>query len=141
MEGYQDERGASLASAALMRELSSQDKLNVVGHSIGDSRNVAAVCRQLNELIELCELILHHGEVITDRSIQDRWPEYSQLCAEADVLSEEIAVQHGRSVSVRREPHPGASRFKRPFVKKRIVHLQRLLDDRTFRQKEFENPD
>jgi hypothetical protein len=138
-EHYKKRNLASSASIEFIKGFAARRELNTIGHKITTVSEVLSVCNELNTIIELGELILHNSEVINADSCQKFWPEYNKLCEEAEKLEQAIFDRFGKRVTARRTPVAHAFRLKRPHVISRIRHLERLLNDQNFREKEFLN--
>jgi hypothetical protein len=117
--------------------LSSKKDLNRIGHKVSPVSDVASVATQIQSLIELAEIIVNKGNELNANSIEEEWPYYDSLRRQADVLYERIRKAYGRSISVGRVPNAEFLGFKKPFALARVTHLQRLLDDESFRKQEL----
>jgi hypothetical protein len=138
---YKEEYLASSASLELMETLSQQEGLNILGHHIGPPSHIGGLCLELNEIVEMSELALSDGKSLCADALLQSWREYKRLCDHARELERTIAERFGRTVNVGRIPMGNAFRLKRPFVKTRIQHLTRLVEDRAFREQEFNKGD
>ncbi|MCX6579029.1 MAG: TIR domain-containing protein [Candidatus Aminicenantes bacterium] len=138
---YRKEYLAPSASIEFMRQLSAQGELKTIGHKISSLSGVGSVCSELNHIIELSELVLHHRNDVNTDSLQQFWPEYDRLCKCAEELEQAIYERYGRKVYAHRTPVSHGFRLKRPYALSRINHLKRLLEDDAFREREFRNID
>lgn len=134
---YQNEPLASSDSIEFTKEISSEGMLNRLGHTITSVSQVNGVCAELNHLVELSELIVHKGHALNTESIDRYWPEYNGLCQSAKRLQKKINERFGKQVYVGREPIGNVFRLKRPFALTRIRHLEMILNNETFRTREF----
>lgn len=134
---YAEEHLAPAAASDLMGELSNQSDLNIVGQTISPAGDIPAICGQLNHLVELSELVIHEGETVHFRSLEQHWPQYAKLRAEAREAQETILKRFGKPAPVYRLPLSNAFRLKRPFVKQRVVHLERILNNDSFRRQQL----
>jgi hypothetical protein len=134
---YRTEYLASRAAADLMSEISNQRNLNIIGHTIQSGMNIHNSCIQLNELIELSELVLHKSETLSSESLERNWVEYSRYVSRAQELYDQIYNQFGQAITVDRAPCTNGFRLKRPFVIGRVRHLERMLEDASYREAEF----
>jgi hypothetical protein len=134
---YKNEPLASAAHVEFTKVLASHPGLNRIGHTIAPVQDVAEVGAELNTLIELAELIVHKGYPVNIRSMQELWPYYDSLRQTAEDLGNKIKKQYGRQIEAGRVPVGSAFRLKRPFALSRIAHLERLMNDESFRRQEF----
>ena len=136
-EHYKNEPLPDSAHVEFRKELFEKHGLNFLGHKVFPISEVGAVFAELNSLIELAEYIVHKGHPVNSGSIEQFWPEYDQLCQSAESLQDRIEERFGRKIQVDRVPMSMVFRLKRPFVLTRIRHLERLLNNPSFRKKEF----
>ena len=134
---YKNENIAPITSIELMGELSNQHDLNIVGQTIRRANEFLYVCDELNQLVELSELIIHEGETVHIRSIEKYWPQYSALRVEARKIQETIFQRYGKRAPVYRVPLSYAFKLKKPFVKQRVAHLKRILNNDSYRREQL----